>query len=170
MNDDGPVFGADPDREREEPVSGVTATTWFSRYFDEAWERVEPQRRENELNWPTKPWSIGKKTAFMGWAKNTLLPGYRGHLPLVAAMVDEFCANHERYFSPYSQTPVWKQFNAKLDRLRKNVLTDRPDLQPEQSEQPDDAAMRRHKERQERWAAERKPIAPGASRVNQFKD
>ena len=151
--DDTPSFGADPDRVRDDPAKG-TRTTQFARYFDEAWAKVEPEKRRNQLNWPLHPWSTGQKQAFMGWTKRVLLPGLNDNLPLAMALVDEFCANHEAYFSPYQNWVLWKQFNRNLERIHGRVVQANPEFQPDRQEALDPATMARHAERRARWQAQ----------------
>lgn len=111
MTESGPIFGA----AQATAAKTGTPATQFAQYFAAAWDTAAPERRRSESSWPLKPWDANRKPAFMGWTKNTLLP--RFDLPLAQRLVDEFCAHHDRYFSPASNVEVWKQFATKLDRL-----------------------------------------------------
>jgi hypothetical protein len=137
--DEGPVLGRDPEAPQADPAKG-TKVTQFAQYFEQRWARVDCADAHG-LNWPQQPWSVGKKTAFLGWAKQTLLPGYRDDLDLLRAMVDEFCEQHERYFSAYRSGAVWKQFNRNLDRIKANVVLERPELEPAGQPEPVESTM-----------------------------
>ncbi len=56
-------------------------------------------------------------------------------------MVDEFCEQHERYFSAYRSGAVWKQFNRNLDRIKANVVLERPELEPAGQPEPVESTM-----------------------------
>ena len=150
FDDDVPTYAADPDRVRDDPAKG-TLTAQVARHFEAAWDQVEPGRRERELNWPMKPWPIGRKTAFLAHLKKTILPGYDNNTQLLLAMIDEFCQHSDRYFSVYRNWAVWKQWNQNLDRLRWNVLQAHPEMEPGRQTEVDPGTMERHAERLARW-------------------